>query len=762
MVRGARSIFGRGKGEAGEEAEAEPVLSEDALEAAAAEPDPDYLYEESTVERRARSGAAIALALLFAALAVGWVAAVAWGLAAALPPSGVTLLRIAAWVGLACGPLALLAVLWLLFQRTGTVEAGRYARAASDLRTESLRLAELLTLLNRRISDARVDLAEQAGALAEAGEEAGGRLAKAGAMLNAEARHVAVAAAALDDATASARTDLGVLLSDLPQAQAKAADLGTRLREAASDANANAEALSERLTAIEAQARGVDQGSVAATRRLSIELERLEGSAVAVDRRIAEATERLEASTASVLDQAAGSLDQVRRTVDEQGQAIAALLGHSDTSFRDIGDEATRALAGRLDSLATRFDAIGGRMRAHESSSRTWLGQLDLALTAIEGRFTALGDHGAEQTADLAEALAMLGDHSSEIGRALANGGQSAETLLARVETLRSTIEGGRVQLSDELPAALSRLRLHTEAGLEVIDRAVPQAEKLARDAEIAAERSLVAGQVMDRHGEATVAVTGQVQALQVLLARIDATFTNIAEGASTRLVDALIRVKETAGQAAAHAQDTLTNIIPQVAGTLADASAEAMSERLRSVGRDEIDKVGAAAGAASDAAQVASDRLNRQLMALAEATQLLETRFAEHRAAMEAENEGSFARQVGLLIEALNSTAIDVGRLLAQEPSDTDWAAYLKGDRGIFTRRVVRLLDNGDARHVAERYREDGAFQDLVNRYVHDFEGMLRRVLSTRDGGMMSVTLLSSDAGKLYVALAQAIERLR
>ncbi len=34
--------------------------------------------------------------------------------------------------------------------------------------------------------------------------------------------------------------------------------------------------------------------------------------------------------------------------------------------------------------------------------------------------------------------------------------------------------------------------------------------------------------------------------------------------------------------------------------------------------------------------------------------------------------------------------------------------------------------------------------------------------VLGTRDGQSLSVTLLSSDMGKLYVALAQAIERLR
>ena len=48
------------------------------------------------------------------------------------------------------------------------------------------------------------------------------------------------------------------------------------------------------------------------------------------------------------------------------------------------------------------------------------------------------------------------------------------------------------------------------------------------------------------------------------------------------------------------------------------------------------------------------------------------------------------------------------------------------------------------------------------MNRYIHDFEAMLRRVLADRDGSTLGVTLLSSDMGKLYVALAQAIERLR
>ncbi|MEL6486363.1 MAG: hypothetical protein AAFQ13_04365, partial [Pseudomonadota bacterium] len=75
---------------------------------------------------------------------------------------------------------------------------------------------------------------------------------------------------------------------------------------------------------------------------------------------------------------------------------------------------------------------------------------------------------------------------------------------------------------------------------------------------------------------------------------------------------------------------------------------------------------------------------------------------------------------------------------------------------------RAVRLLENSEARAIAEVYQADESFHANVNRYIHDFEAMLRSMLSTRDGNALSVTILGSDMGKLYVALAQSIERFR
>ena len=74
----------------------------------------------------------------------------------------------------------------------------------------------------------------------------------------------------------------------------------------------------------------------------------------------------------------------------------------------------------------------------------------------------------------------------------------------------------------------------------------------------------------------------------------------------------------------------------------------------------------------------------------------------------------------------------------------------------------AIRLLDSGEAREILRHYEDEPDFREQVNRYVHDFETMLKRVLADRDGETLSVTLLSSDMGKLYVALAQAIERFR
>ena len=53
----------------------------------------------------------------------------------------------------------------------------------------------------------------------------------------------------------------------------------------------------------------------------------------------------------------------------------------------------------------------------------------------------------------------------------------------------------------------------------------------------------------------------------------------------------------------------------------------------------------------------------------------------------------------MSLLIDSMHSAAIDVGKILSDEIDDKAWGAYLKGNRGVFTRRAVRLIGGSESR---------------------------------------------------------------
>ncbi|MBM3929293.1 MAG: hypothetical protein FJ335_12690 [Sphingomonadales bacterium] len=234
------------------------------------------------------------------------------------------------------------------------------------------------------------------------------------------------------------------------------------------------------------------------------------------------------------------------------------------------------------------------------------------------------------------------------------------------------------------------------------------------------------------------------------------------AEDAAPQLVEALARIRETADRAAESARGVLTGVIPDAATAIETASADAVRKAFARALPQPLAELRDASEGAVQAATRASERLSQQLMTIAESTAAIEARIDAERADREASNQDNFARRVSLLIEALNSSAIDITKTFSHEVSDSAWSAYLKGDRGVFTRRAVRLLDAGEAREIARLHQDDPEFREQVNRYIHDFEAMLRQILTQRDGSPLGVTLLSSDMGKLYVALAQAIERLR
>ena len=710
---------------------------------------------------------------LLLVLGIGWAAALGVTLFQASPTHLLPPLTLAAWIGLGCGPLALLAVLYLLLLRTGRTEANAYSRASARLRADSEALAGTLALLNQRIEEARTALDVQASGLQTLGSEAGARIGEAAAELSQQAASVERTVSSLNQATAVARDDLTVLLTELPNAEGIARRLSEGLREGGAEADARARALTEILQALDTHAKAANESTGGAAARLAGQLDRIEASAAAADKRIEDAAGSMGRAIDAALEAAAESLDDARQVIANQSAALNAMVEQGQASVTAASDDATRALSARLDELVARVEDIGAGLRGQELAARGLLTQLEAAIAAVEVKFAELGDKGAEHTADLAEHIVALSSHAETVGRALGGSSQTAETLLGRVQQLREMADASSVTITDTIPAALARIRLHAEQSLQAIATAGTRTESLSEaaaavtqrlaDSEFLLERQRTTlGEVGEMADSRLVTLIEQTRTLEQLLAKADAEVHSLSEGASGQLVDALNQVRETAALAADHARDAFTAAIPRVAQRMSESAARAMSNALAEVGKEEIAAVGTASEQAIQAAHLATERLNRQLLSIAETATAIDARIEANRADTEAHDDQSFARTAGLLIEALNSTAIDVAKIFSNEVTDEEWKAYLRGDRGIFTRRAVKLLDRAEAHEISQRYNEDGEFREQVNRYIHDFEALLRRVMATRDGTPIATTMLSSDTGKLYVALAQAIERLR
>jgi hypothetical protein len=293
------------------------------------------------------------------------------------------------------------------------------------------------------------------------------------------------------------------------------------------------------------------------------------------------------------------------------------------------------------------------------------------------------------------------------------------------------------------------------QAAVEASDRIATSAAGIAEQQDRFASLLAALDEGVGDAGERVLALAHAISAAQNEA-------TKLCNDTGPALVDAMVQVREAAAHAAERAREAIAKVVPESVQTLSDATRTALENVIREEIEQRLTDVQATAARAVDAAREASDRLTEQMLTLGRSASALEQHMEQVTAEQREKDSEAFARRVSLLIDSMNSASIDVGKILSDEVDDKAWDAYLKGNRGVFTRRAVRLLDGSETRDIRAHYETDIEFQQSVNRYVHDFESMLRRVLAERDGGMIAVTLMSSDMGKLYAALVQVVEKRR
>ncbi|ASK87871.1 hypothetical protein [Sphingorhabdus sp. SMR4y] len=672
------------------------------------------------------------------------------------PKAGIDLLT--QW----CLPIATLGIAYLLYMRNSTREAGRFADVGLSLRTESKLLEARLKTVNNELSVAREFLSQESRELEFLGEQSSGKLTNAAGLIRKSLDDGLVKMQKLDDVGGAAYKNLEQLREHLPVVINTAKDVTNQIGNAGRTAQTEMAAMVTTLKKIGEVGTAAQQSLTALTSKSSLSIDNLAVEA-----------ERIKASLAEQLQEAEAGSQQLaallRKTTSETVDAIHKTRARLATEASD----SAASMRADLDALETALESAGKIADAEEVRLKTLAETLDRNISEIAENLANLDNDGGEKTAKLAFAMNAMEQNSETLQQSLENGYVVADGMIERMERLLVALDSSAREMDETLPTAFERVSEKSQESLALYSQIAREARKAQEDAgrvaqqvaqtdhSITRQQELL-GKLGQKSDDTSKSVVQQIDDIAKAIEAVREQNESLAESAGEKMISALLRVKETAKQASEHSRQALENSISGSTETFEKMSEEALNRIIDDKIASIAPKLEKAVSSAVETTQSTAAHLTEQLAAIEDMTTKLEQRILFAREKAEQSSDENFTRRVAQLTESLNSISIDVGKILSNDVTDTEWAAYLKGDRGIFTRRAVRLLDNREVREILAQYSGNDEFREHVNRYIHDFEAMLRGVLATRDGSAISVTLLSSDVGKLYVALAQAIERLR
>lgn len=243
---------------------------------------------------------------------------------------------------------------------------------------------------------------------------------------------------------------------------------------------------------------------------------------------------------------------------------------------------------------------------------------------------------------------------------------------------------------------------------------------------------------------------------------------THSSDGVSSRLASLAenfrLRTKElnSAGEAAnRHVRDISDGLSRQaeiLLNTTNDAKRE--METIRQTvalhGRDLKDSVEAATKKTKEATQ----EFDRQAAMLTQASSEAARQAESLKAKEEESRRDLFLKTARHIVEDLHSTSIDLTRLLSSDIPDADWKRYTRGERGIFTRALLRGRQSNLVAQIADKIKLDEDMRRYAMRYIDYFERLLKESQAVDPENLLHSTFMTGDVGKLYLLLCRATGR--
>lgn len=669
--------------------------------------------------------------------------------------------------------IAPIAVVWLAMLHLRDAGAVAAARAAiADDRTQQAaewlehsasalaRLEDQLAATSNRLAEIEAPVAGHTQSLlnaANALESANDRLADMVARAAAAGNNVAGAVPAAASQAEALSELMGridnQLHSQLAQTETLLAGLYTRASEAEAEARAAAQASRGEINAL-AQASQTGLAAMAAAATQARE---------AVETPIGALNSAIDAAfTRTTL-----SVEQTREAVHGQTSAMLASVDQARTALAHIGGEGARALDERLIALQQLAERVSGAIDTSGRNAGTLVDELGSRIEALEGRLAAAIAGNSDALAGLDARMAAASDRVATMVEPMAGADQALAAVQLRLEAMGSEASRTIALFEGHLPAGeqqVSALRGQI-AGLEaqlttLKEQAVTLAEPLETGSATLNEASDRLATARETLTATTIELAQSIAHAQEQMRGLEDDTSRLSLTASGELIETFGRVREVADNAAGAMRMALAGVILEAEDALDKAAISRTESAFAAPIRDRIEELVEAQGKAGQAAQAASERVAQRLTALALTLSEVEAHVdaVETRADVRARN--ALGRRANALIDNMQSSAIDMARLLDYDIDDKTWADYAAGDASAIARRLAHGLDSGAGRQFVRHYTHDSEFRIEASRYLQEFESLVADVVPERGGDALGAILLSSTLGKLYLAIGQAAGR--
>jgi len=102
-----------------------------------------------------------------------------------------------------------------------------------------------------------------------------------------------------------------------------------------------------------------------------------------------------------------------------------------------------------------------------------------------------------------------------------------------------------------------------------------------------------------------------------------------------------------------------------------------------------------------------------------------------------------------------------DIASAVDEDIAAEVWMRYNKGERHVVSRSIYNRSGQATFDQVKRRYENDTTFRHIVDRYIADFERMLKDSAKADPKGRALQSHLTSETGRIYLVLAHASGRL-